>query len=258
MPTGLQMPPTLIRTKNLGKTYSEGSTDVHALRDVDLEIEEGGFTVLMGSSGSGKSTLLYLLGGLETPSGGEIHFCDDRLDTMDETELSLVRRTGIGFVFPAINLVAHLSIFENVVVPGYLVERDRRVVDSRAMALLESMGIADLADRLPAQVSGGEQQRAGIARAMVNSPRALFADEPTGALNSAAGKVVLDSLRRVNAGGQTILMATHEVKAACIGDRILYLRDGEIRSEYRLDAHSSLSDGDREADVLAWLSAQGW
>ncbi len=252
------MPPPLIQTRNLGKTYSEGSADVHALRDVDLEIQEGDFTVLMGSSGSGKSTLLYLLSGLEPPSRGEIQFCGERLDTMDETELSLVRRTGIGFVFQAINLVPHLSIFENVVVPGYLVERDRRAVDSRAMALLESVGIADLADRLPAQVSGGEQQRAGIARAMVNSPRALFADEPTGALNSAAGKVVLDSLRRVNASGQTILLATHEVKAACVGDRILYLRDGEIRSEYRLDADSSTSDGDREADVLAWLSAQGW
>jgi putative ABC transport system ATP-binding protein len=252
------MPAALIQTRDLGKTYSEGSADVHALRAVDLEIEQGGFTVLMGSSGSGKSTLLYLLSGLEPPSRGEIHFCGERLDSMDETELSLVRRTGIGFVFQAINLVPHLSIFENVVLPGYLVERDRNAVDSRAMTLLESVGIEELADRLPAQVSGGEQQRAGIARAMVNSPRALFADEPTGALNSAAGKVILDSLRRLNAGGQTILMATHEVKAACVGDRILYLRDGEICSEYRLDADASVSDGDREADVLAWLSAQGW
>lgn len=252
------MPPALIQTRDLGKTYSEGSADVHALRGVDLEIQQGSLTVLMGSSGSGKSTLLYLLSGLEPPSRGEIHFCGERLDSMDETRLSLVRRTGIGFVFQAINLVPHLSIFENVVLPGYLVERDRNAVDGRAMALLESMGIAELADRLPAQVSGGEQQRAGIARAMVNSPRALFADEPTGALNSAAGKVVLDSLRRLNAGGQTILMATHEVKAACVGDRILYLRDGEIRSEYRLETDPSVPDRDREADVLAWLAAQGW
>lgn len=251
------MASAIIETKNLAKAYSSGSAEVYALRDVDLEIQEGEFAVLMGSSGSGKSTLLYLLSGLERISQGEITFAGQRIDTMSETELSLLRRTGIGFVFQAINMVPHLTLFENIVTPGYLVEKNRKVVNDRATQLLESFGIADLADRLPAQVSGGEQQRSAIARAMVNSPRALFADEPTGALNSASGTAVLESFRRLNDSGQTILMATHEVRAACYGDRIIFMRDGQVQSEYRLD--KEIKDLDkREPAVLAWLSAQGW
>lgn len=148
-------------------------------------------------------------------------------------------------------------MFENVVVPGYLMDEDREAVDRRALALLDSFGIAALADRLPAQVSGGEQQRAAIARALINSPRVVLADEPTGALNSAAGTAVLESFRRINAAGQTIVMATHEVRSACIADRILFLRDGEVRGEYRL-RDSSLEGDAREAAVLRWLVEQGW
>ena len=251
------MSKAMIRTQGLGKSYVSDSNEVHALRNVDLRVEEGELAVLMGSSGSGKSTLLYLLSGLESVTTGEIHFAGDRVDTMNETDLSMLRRTGIGFVFQAINLVPHLSLLENVVLPGYLVESDRDKVDQRGMALLDAMGIGHLADRLPAQVSGGEQQRAAIARALINAPRAVLADEPTGALNSAAGQAVLDAFREINRKGQTVLMATHEVKAACIGDRILYMRDGEVQAEYR-PGDSGTSDGDREAAVLAWLVSQGW
>jgi len=250
------MTATLVRTRRLTKSYQSASVPVFALRDVDLDIEPGELLVLMGSSGSGKSTLLYLISGLERATEGEIHFGDQRVDTMDETELSLLRRTGIGFVFQAINLIPHLSLFENVVLPGYLVEADRAKVDARARALFTTLGIAQLAHRLPAQVSGGEQQRAAIARAMINSPRALLADEPTGALNSAAGSSVLESFRAINAEGQTIVMATHEVKSACIGDRVLFLRDGQVRGEYRMD--TPLPGPEREAALLAWLVGQGW
>jgi putative ABC transport system ATP-binding protein len=250
------MAEALIRTQGLGKSYLSDSNEVHALRGVDLSVEEGELVVLMGSSGSGKSTLLYLLSGLESVTTGEIHFAGQRIDTMDETELSMLRRTGIGFVFQAINLVPHLSIFENVVLAGYLVEANRDEADGRAMELLNSMGIGHLSNRLPAEVSGGEQQRAAIARAMINAPRAVLADEPTGALNSAAGKTVLDAFRRINEGGQTILMATHEVKSACVGDRILYLRDGEVQAEFRPD--TSAAEAAREAELLDWLVAQGW
>ena len=130
-------------------------------------------------------------------------------------------------------------------------------MDERGQSLLESMGIGSLGGRLPAQVSGGEQQRAAIARALINAPRAVLADEPTGALNSAAGKAVLDAFREINANGQTILMATHEVKAACIGDRILYMRDGGVHAELR-PAPSTNGGGEREAEVLDWLVSQGW
>jgi putative ABC transport system ATP-binding protein len=249
---------SLIRTRGLTRSYPTGATEVFALRDVDLEVHEGEFVVLMGSSGSGKSTLLYMLSGLERASAGEIWFEGQRIDQMNETQLSLLRRTGIGFVFQAINLVPQLTLFENVTVPGYLVEKDRNAVHTRTRRLLESLGIAELAERLPAQVSGGEQQRAAIARAMVNSPRALLADEPTGALNSSAGDAVLAAFRAINSAGQTILMATHEVRAACSGDRIVYLRDGAIRAEYRFDSAESVPIDKREPAVLEWLSTQGW
>ena len=215
----MSVPPSepLITTRKLGKTYAgAGSAEVHALHDVDLEIREGEFTVLMGSSGSGKSTLLYLLSGLERSSSGEISFAGERVDLMDETELSLLRRGGIGFVFQAILLVPHLTLLENIVVPGYLLEDDRKAVQDRAAELLGSLGIGDLGHRLPAQVSGGEQQRAAIARALINSPRAVLADEPTGALNSSAGNAVLAAFRELNDAGQTILMATHEVRRAAL------------------------------------------
>jgi putative ABC transport system ATP-binding protein len=249
--------PTLVRTRRLTKTWLSDAVPVFGLRAVDLDIEPGELLVLMGSSGSGKSTLLYLISGLEQATEGEIHFEDRRIDTMNETELSLLRRTGIGFVFQAINLIPHLTLFENVVLPGYLVEPNRATVDTRGRELLGTLGIAHLADRLPAQVSGGEQQRAAIARAMINRPKALLADEPTGALNSAAGTSVLESFRAINAQGQTIVMATHEVKSACIADRIVFLRDGQIRGEYRM-ADQTLPPAEREAAVLAWLVEQGW
>lgn len=248
----------LILTRGLGKTYAgaAGSAEVHALRDIDLEVRAGEFVILMGSSGSGKSTLLYLLSGLERASAGEIHFAGDRIDRMDESQLSLLRRSGIGFVFQAIHLVPHLTLSENVVVPGYLPGGDRGEVRRRSAELLESLGIGGLAERLPAQVSGGEQQRAAIARALINRPRAVLADEPTGALNSAAGQAVLEALRGINADGQTIVMATHEVRAACYGDRIVYLRDGQVISELRLAGEPG--GDEREARVLEWLSGQGW
>ncbi len=250
-------PAHLVHTRQLSKVYESGTAPVHALRDVNLDVEQGELLVLMGSSGSGKSTLLYVLSGLEQATDGEIHFDGQRIDRMDETALSMLRREGIGFVFQAINLIPHLTLFENVVLPGYLVNVNRDEVDHRATELMGRLGIGALLHRLPAQVSGGEQQRAAIARSMINAPRALLADEPTGALNSASGSAVLEGFREINARGQTIVMATHDVKSACIGDRIVFMRDGQIRGEYRLK-DSAVAVEDREAAILSWLSAQGW
>ncbi|MCC7051748.1 MAG: ABC transporter ATP-binding protein [Gemmatimonadaceae bacterium] len=251
------MPEPLVRTRHLSKRHVTDAAPVFALRDVDLEVQPGELLVLMGSSGSGKSTLLYLISGLEQASAGEIHFAGQRIDQMDETALSVLRREGIGFVFQAINLIPHLTLFENVVLPGYLVNGDRDAVDRRATALFDMLGIGALVQRLPAQVSGGEQQRAAIARAMINGPRALLADEPTGALNSAAGRAVLDGFREINARGQTIVMATHDVKSACIADRVLFLRDGQVHGEFQF-ADRGAAIEDRESLLVAWLGAQGW
>lgn len=247
----------LLQTRRLTKSYQMGGAPVTGLREVDVTVAPGELLVLMGSSGSGKSTLLYLLSGLERVTDGEIHFDGRRVDQMNETDLSLLRRTGIGFVFQAINLIPHLTVFENVVLPGYLVDPNRAAVDRRAMELLTTLGIDQLAGRLPAQVSGGEQQRAAIARAMINRPRALLADEPTGALNSSAGAAVLDSFRSINAQGQTIVMATHEVRSACIGDRVLFLKDGQVQAEYRVK-DPTLDSHQRETALLAWLVEHGW
>jgi putative ABC transport system ATP-binding protein len=251
------MPDVLVRTRHLTKVYDSGAEPAHALRSVSLEVQRGELLVLMGSSGSGKSTLLYLLAGLEQASDGEIHFADARVDQLDETALSLLRRDGIGFVFQAINLIPHLTVLENVVLPGYLVSRDRDAVQRRATTLLDMLGIGALRDRLPAQVSGGEQQRAAIARAMINAPRALLADEPTGALNSSAGRAVLDGFRAINASGQTIVMATHDLKSASIADRIVFLRDGEVCGEFCIGAGLDTTEA-REQAIVSWLATLGW
>ena len=181
--------------------------EVDALQGVDLSIADGEFLVLMGSSGSGKSTLLYLLAGLERASAGAIHWGDRNLCGLDETALSLVRRNDLGFVFQAIHLIPHLTLLDNIAVAGYLLDSDRARVKERAQALLERFGIGDLAKRLPAQVSGGQQQRAAIARALINQPRAILADEPTGALNSAASANVLEVLREINRDGVAVVLA---------------------------------------------------
>ena len=242
----------------LSKTYNASSAPVRAVDGIDLEIEAGSFTVLMGCSGSGKSTLLYLLSGLEQVSSGEVWFGSQRVDQLDETGLALLRRRSMGFVFQAVHLVPNLTLLENLVVVGALLERDRRKLQQRARALLERVGIGELADRRPAEVSGGEQQRAAIARSLINHPAVLFADEPTGALNSRAGERVLDLLGELHAAGQTVVMATHDVSAACRGDRILLMRDGRLVGERRRDRAEGGALAGQASELSGWLKQRGW
>lgn len=252
---------TLLQTKQLSKTYVSEGAPVTALQALDIEIYRGEFTIIMGSSGSGKSTLLYVLSGLDKASGGEAYYRGQALHTLSETALAVLRRKGFGFVFQNINLIPNLSILENVTVPGYLTEKDRKKVVSRARELLRILEIEPLADRLPAQVSGGEQQRAAIARALINAPDLLLADEPTGALNFATGQTILNYLNQLNATGQTIVMVTHDLKAACRGERILFFRDGGIQGEFRFpsqlrDVTTTLEA--REKALFEWLTPRGW
>jgi putative ABC transport system ATP-binding protein len=211
----------------------------------------------MGSSGSGKSTLLYLLSGLESITSGEIHFDGREISGLGEKALALLRREGMGFVFQAFNLIPNLTLYENVLAAGYLGSRSKTDIESRATELLEGMGLGELGGRLPAQVSGGEQQRAATARALVNSPSILFADEPTGALNTAAGDMVLDQFTRLAEQGQTIFLVTHDLRAACRGNRIIFLRDGSIHGEFTFDDATQTLE-QREETLFTWLSAQGW
>ncbi|MDP4089841.1 MAG: ABC transporter ATP-binding protein, partial [Bacillota bacterium] len=206
---------TILTTRDLCKTYLSDGEAVHAIKNINLDIYEGDFTVIMGSSGSGKSTLLYLLSGMEDATSGTVDFGGTELSRLKEDELAKFRRSRIGFVFQSINLVPNLSLIENVVLPGYLLERYKSKVDNKAEELLRLVGLEEQKLRLPSQVSGGQQQRAAIARALINSPQILFADEPTGALNSTQGQNILDAFTELNNQGQTIIMVTHDIKAAC-------------------------------------------
>lgn len=249
----------MLQTKNLCKSYANNGVQNHVLRNINLSLYAGDFTVIMGSSGSGKSTLLYALSGMDRPTSGEVCYRGERLDRMKESGLAQLRRGSIGFVFQQMHLVQNLTLFENITVAGYLPHGAKpKEVEARAGELLALAGIPELADRLPSQVSGGQQQRAAVARALINRPALLFADEPTGALNSKAGHEILDLLSELNAGGQSILMVTHDIKAALRANRLLYIADGEITQEMPLPRYRAENLEAREKQVLSWLSSMGW
>ena len=251
------MTETIMTAKGLCKSFATGGVQNHVLKNIDFELREGEFTVIMGSSGSGKSTLAYCLSGMDTATSGEITYKDKSFSNLSEDKLAVLRRRDFGFVFQQTHLVANMTIFENVTVPGYLVSKPG-VVHKRAEELLEKAGISGLAKRLPTQVSGGEAQRAAVARALINTPSILFADEPTGALNSGAGEELLDMLSELCRGGQTIFMVTHDVKAACRATRLIYIKDGRLDGEMEMGAYSADNHAARESQIFAWLSSMGW
>ena len=249
----------MLQAQNLCKSYAIDGTQNHVLKNITLELYEGNFTVIMGSSGSGKSTLLYCLSGMDRATSGEITYNGVRLDKLKENNLALLRRGSMGFVFQQMHLVQNLTIFENITVAGYLNKSMKpKEVEARARVLLQMVGIEHLANRLPSQVSGGEQQRAAVARALINSPSLVFADEPTGALNSKSGHEILDLLSELNADGQSVLMVTHDIKAALRADRLLYIIDGKIAQEMKMPKYTAENLKAREAQILSWLSSMGW
>ena len=246
----------IIQAKNLYKKYQTGQTEVPVINGINLSLNKGDFTVIMGSSGSGKSTLLYLLSGLEVPTNGEIWLEDKPVHTLEEKLMTLIRREYIGFVFQDFNLVPNLTFLENVLIPGYLVKNDRKQLQERAIDLMTKMDIYQLKDRLPSEVSGGQQQRCSMARAIINNPRIVMADEPTGNLNSSSSEAVLDILTELNDQGQSIVMVTHEVKSACRANRIIFLRDGQIEDDLRFD--KGLQSEEKEVQLLKWLAGKDW
>ena len=253
------MKKTILSAKGLCKSYAHNGGQNHILQHLDLDLYEGDFTVIMGSSGSGKSTLLYSLSGMDKATAGQVMYNGKNIVTMKEKELSKLRQKDFGFIFQQMHLVSNLTLFENVAVSGYL-DKTKSVseVKTRTEELLDKMGITHIKSHLPSQVSGGEQQRCAIARAVVTTPKLLFADEPTGALNRKNTNEVLSLLTDLNKAGQSILMVTHDMKAALRATRILYLEDGKIIGELTLPPYNAEDAKSRKTQVDAWLSSMQW
>ena len=254
---GVYMTEQIIKTKSLCKSYAVGGVQNHVLRNLDFSMKKADFTVVMGSSGCGKSTFLYCVSGMEYATSGPIFYLETSFGDFSEKELAMLRRKDFGFIFQHMHLVQNLTVFENIAVTGYLVDKPK-IVHSKVYDLLDRMNLRHLEKRLPTQLSGGEQQRVAIARALINSPGVLFADEPTGSLNSQVGQDILNLLTDFHQNGQSILMVTHDVKAALRGQRIVYMKDGKFVGDLSLGSYVSTNAEEREHQVIAWLSAMGW
>lgn len=253
------MKKAILSARGLCKSFAHNGGQVHILTGVDVEIYEGDFTVIMGASGSGKSTMMYALSGMDRATAGEIMYNGEDIAKASEKKLSALRHSDFGFVFQQMHLVSNLTLFENITVPAYLNKgRPAADIDKKAEELLEKMGIAHIKTHLPSQCSGGEQQRCAIARALINEPKLVFADEPTGALNKKNTTEVLNMLTEINKNGQSILMVTHDARAALRATRILYIEDGNVLGELELPPYDPEEENSRETQVNAWLTSMEW
>ena len=213
------------------KTFEAENAPVRALRGVDLEVGQNDFIALMGPSGCGKSTLLNLVAGLDRPDEGQIWVADEEVTGRSEDDLARLRRRHIGLVFQFFNLLEGMTVLENVALPAVIAGRKRKMAETRARDLLDLLGIGDKATAVPGVLSGGQRQRLAIARALANEPTLLLADEPTGALDSQGGAEVIELLRRLHRGGQTIVMVTHDPEVASAAGRVVRMRDGRIEHQ---------------------------
>lgn len=248
----------LLKTDHLSKSFSNEGMMQHVLKNIDLELYQGDFTVIMGASGAGKSTLLYALSGMDTPSLGTITFGNTVISNLDQDGLAVFRREHCGFVFQQIYLIDGMSVMDNILAAGLLVSKNKKALIDKALELFAAVDIPEETQKkFPTQISGGEAQRAGIVRALINNPEILFADEPTGALNSKTGLDVLDTLTRFNEQGQSVVMVTHDMRSARRGNRILYLKDGVILGECNLGRYVH-GDSKRHETLSAFLSEMGW
>lgn len=249
----------LLSARDICKSFSGERQRESVLNHVDIDLYEGDFTVIMGPSGAGKSTLLYALSGIDKITAGSVAYQGKEITDMSEKQMAAFRAEEFGFVFQQTHLVSNLTLLENVKVAGYLQKaRASNETDKRAEELLAKMNVGYAKDRLPANTSGGEAQRAAIARAVINEPGLLFADEPTGALNKSNTEEVLNLFTMLNSSGQSILMVTHDMRAAVRGNRILYLEDGGIAEELKLSDFTQEEAKMRERKLSEWLTAMEW
>lgn len=248
---------TILKAENLCKSFIIGKNAVNVLKNVNLEIYEGDFTVIMGSSGSGKSTLLYSLSSMDKPTSGNVTLLGKDLGSMKEKEIANVRSSELSFIFQGINLLNDLTAFENIAYPLYQI-MPKAKADESVVKLLEEIGLLEQKDKYPSEMSGGQQQRIAIARAVASKPKLLFGDEPTGALNSNLGRQVLDLMTKLNENGQSIVMVTHDMKAGVRGNRLVYLADGRIVGELNLGRYKAEDQKQREKAVFKFLEENDW
>lgn len=221
----------MISTRKLVRRFQVGDTQVRALDEVDLSINEGDFVAVMGPSGSGKSTLMNILGCLDTPDGGDYLLLDQAIASLDDEVLSQIRNEHIGFVFQSFHLLPRMSALDNTLLPYRYRRGDTSGARDAAEAMLRQLGLGDRMDHRPNQLSGGQRQRVAIARALVNRPPLLLADEPTGNLDSRTSDEIMSLFSELNNSGQTILMVTHEEEIAAYAKRVIYMRDGKIERD---------------------------
>lgn len=249
----------LLVAEDICKEFGREQNTAPVLDHVSVTIYRDDFTIIMGPSGAGKSTLLYALSGMDRVSSGKVIYKGNIISHFKESQMADLRSREFGFVFQQTHLVSNLTLFENVAVAGYL-RKDRTAEDTRkrSEALLEQMNVGNARQRMPAEVSGGEAQRAAIARAMIHEPGIIFADEPTGALNKRNTGEVLDLLTQLNQEGQSILMVTHDLRAAVRGTRLLYLEDGKILDQLVMPIFRPEEERTRENMINEWLTSFQW
>ena len=223
----------MIKTRNLRRSYLTGTQSVDAIKGIDLDISRGEFISIMGPSGSGKTTLMNIIGCLDSPSSGEYYLNDKLVSELSDNELATIRNNEIGFVFQSFHLLARNSALDNIMLPLKYAGKDKVSALERSQEVLEQVGLSDRASHTPAELSGGQQQRVAIARALVNSPSIIFADEPTGNLDSKTGAEVMSLFKDLNANGQTIILITHEESIANQSNRIITIMDGLIKSDVK-------------------------
>ena len=252
---------SVLKATDLCKTYIVDGYSNNVLQNINLSIDEGEFVSIMGPSGSGKSTLLYTISGMDSMTAGNVLFDGDDISKMSDKELTKLRLLKMGFIFQQMYMMKKLCIMDNIVLPGYQAKvKTRDEVNKDAEDLMRRLGIVETADREITEVSGGQLQRACLARALINSPKILFADEPTGALNSKASMEVLGEMVKANEAGTTVLMVTHSEKVAANSDRIIYLVDGDIQGELNLGKFTGSREeiSQREKKLRKWLEEMGW
>lgn len=252
----------ILEVKDLCKTYIVNKRQNNVLKNVNFTVSEGEMVAVMGPSGSGKSTLLYTVSGMDSTTSGKVLFCGKNIAEMKDKELADIRLDEMGFIFQQMYMMKNLTVLDNIILPAVQSEKkkeSRKEIVDRGHELMRKLGIIDIADNDINEVSGGQLQRACICRSMINEPKMIFADEPTGALNRTSSDEVMEELARLNREGTTIMLVTHDAKVAAKCTKILYIVDGNIKGEYNLDKYEDPSQiRERERAVNNWLMELGW